>query len=35
VPEDSSDEDDAGWGELPAPDDDERLRREVPPHHGD
>lgn len=21
--------------ERPAPDDDERLRREVPPHHGD
>ena len=26
--------DDVGWGESPEPDDDERLRREVPPHHG-
>jgi hypothetical protein len=34
VPEDSSDEDETGWGDRPDADDDERLRREVPPHHG-
>ena len=34
VPDTTSDERDIGWGELPEPDDDERLLREVPPHHG-
>ena len=29
----SPDESDVGWGE-PVPDDEERLRREVPPHWG-
>jgi hypothetical protein len=28
------DERDIGWGDVPESDDDERLRREVPPHHG-
>jgi hypothetical protein len=28
------DEQDVGWGDSPEPDDDERLLREVPPHHG-
>jgi hypothetical protein len=32
LPERSSDEADAGWGERPEPDDDERLRQERPPH---
>ena len=34
----SDDDRDVGWGEAPDPsgrDDDERLLREVPPHHGD
>jgi hypothetical protein len=32
---DRSDEDtDLGWGELPESDDDERITRERPPHHG-
>ena len=38
LPTTSSDEDEIGWGADPtdSPDDDlERLRREVPPHHGD
>jgi hypothetical protein len=30
----TSDEQEIGWGEVPEPDDDDRLRREVPPHHG-
>ncbi|NLE70843.1 MAG: hypothetical protein GX609_01935 [Actinomycetales bacterium] len=30
----SPDESDVGWGERPDSDDDERLRREVPPHWG-
>jgi hypothetical protein len=34
LPDITSDEQDVGWGELPEPDDDERLLREVPPHHG-
>lgn len=34
LPDVSSDEQDVGWGDRPEPDDDERLRREVPPHHG-
>lgn len=36
--EQSSDDTDTGWGELPSsdgPNDDERFRRERPPHHGD
>jgi hypothetical protein len=33
LPDHTRDEDATGWGE-PAYDDDERLRREVPPHHG-
>jgi hypothetical protein len=32
LPLPSRDETDAGWGEPPAPDDDERLREERPPH---
>lgn len=28
----SRDDTDEGWGERATPDDDERLRREVPPH---
>jgi len=38
LPTTSSDKDEIGWGADPtdSPDDDlERLRREVPPHHGD
>ena len=34
LPDITSDERDVGWGELPDRDDDERLLREVPPHHG-
>ena len=34
LPTVTDDERDVGWGEAPEPDDDERLRREVPPHHG-
>ena len=36
LPEQTSDEDAASWGEREESpdDDDERLRREVPPHHG-
>jgi len=34
LPDTTSDERDLGWGDLPEPDDDERLLREVPPHHG-
>ena len=36
LPQVSSDEDEVGWGDRPgeAEDDDERLRREGPPHHG-
>jgi len=34
LPTVTDDEQDVGWGEAPEPDDDERLRREVPPHHG-
>ena len=33
LPERTRDEETTGWGEQ-AYDDDERLRREVPPHHG-
>jgi hypothetical protein len=34
LPTVTDDERDVGWGGSPEPDDDERLRREVPPHHG-
>jgi hypothetical protein len=34
LPDITSDEGDVGWGEVPEPDDDERLLRDVPPHHG-
>ena len=34
LPDVTSDEQDVGWGDRPEPDDDERLLREVPPHHG-
>jgi hypothetical protein len=33
LPDTTSDERDLGWGDT-AEDDDERLLREVPPHHG-
>lgn len=33
-PDVTSDEQDVGWGDRPESDDDERLLREVPPHHG-
>jgi hypothetical protein len=32
LPRQTSDDTDAGWGETPAGDDDERIRRERPPH---
>jgi len=32
VPLQSREDTDAGWGERPEPDDDERLYRERPPH---
>ena len=34
LPTVTDDERDVGWSEAPEPDDDERLRRDVPPHHG-
>ena len=34
LPTQSQDDTDIGWGEPPAPDDDERLSRERPPHWG-
>jgi hypothetical protein len=34
VPAQSEEEAGIGWGEAPEPDDDERLRRERPPHWG-
>lgn len=39
LPDVTSDESDAGWGDEPAaaerdPDDLERFLRDVPPHHG-
>ena len=34
LPTVTGDEQDIGWGDAPEPDDDERLLREVPPHHG-
>jgi len=36
LPEQTSDDTDVGWGEVPSnEDDDRRLRDEVPPHHND
>lgn len=35
LPEQSREDTDAGWGEYAVPDDDERLRRERPPHWDD
>ncbi len=32
LPERAREDTDAAWGERPEPDDDERLRRERPPH---
>ena len=32
LPAKSRDETDIGWGDPPEPDDEERLRRERPPH---
>ena len=32
LPAQSEEETGIGWGEAPEPDDDERLRRERPPH---
>jgi hypothetical protein len=34
LPVTSREDTDAGWGERPEPDDDERLNRERPPHWG-
>jgi hypothetical protein len=34
LPTQSQEDTDVGWGEPPAPDDDERLYRERPPHWG-
>lgn len=34
LPAKTEEEADVGWGEAPEPDDDERLRRERPPHWG-
>jgi hypothetical protein len=34
LPDVTDDERDVGWGDVPEPDGDERLLREVPPHHG-
>ena len=34
LPDTTRDERDVGWGDAPEPDDDDRLLREVPPHHG-
>jgi hypothetical protein len=34
LPEGTSDERAEGWGERADGSDDDRLRREVPPHHG-
>jgi hypothetical protein len=35
LPAQSEDETSIGWGEAPEEDDDERLRRERPPHWAD
>ena len=34
LPEITQDEADEGWGEIPTAGDDDRILREVPPHHG-
>jgi hypothetical protein len=34
LPDGTRDEEVAGWGERGHDGDDDRLRREVPPHHG-
>ena len=34
LPDTTSDERDEGWGDRPEADSDERILREVPPHHG-
>ncbi len=34
LPDTTRDERDLGWGDPPERNDDERLLREVPPHHG-
>jgi hypothetical protein len=34
LPDITDDERDVGWGDRPESDGDERLLREVPPHHG-
>jgi hypothetical protein len=34
LPTQSQEDTDVGWGEVPRPDDDERLYRERPPHWG-
>jgi hypothetical protein len=34
LPDQTVDDTDRGWGELPAPDDDDRLLAERPPHWG-
>lgn len=33
LPDRSEDQTDVGWTEAPEEDDEERLRRERPPHH--
>lgn len=35
LPEQTEDDRDEGWGEAPGGPDDDRILREVPPHHGD
>lgn len=35
LPEQSREDTDAGWGEYTEPDDDQRLRRDRPPHWDD
>jgi hypothetical protein len=35
LPEQSGEDTDAGWGDYTEPDDDERLRRDRPPHWDD
>jgi hypothetical protein len=35
LPETTSDDTDAGWGEQPAGFDDDHYLRDRPPHHGD
>lgn len=33
LPEQTADDTDAGWGEPPQDDDEQRFRDEKPPHH--